>query len=305
MIERKIAGAYVGRFAPSPSGPLHFGSLVCALASYLDAKANSGEWLVRIEDIDTPRIDAKMSHVILDSLAMHGMVSDREVIFQSERHDLYDQTLQKLDARGLLYACACSRKQIKARSGFYDGHCRNKQLTFTENSLRFINHGKQTQFVDAVLQLQNIKHPIASEDPVLKRRDGIYAYHLAVVADDIEQGITHIVRGVDLVDTTPIHLSLYNALDASQPLYAHIPVVSQKVGQKLSKQHHSPAIDDTSPIRNLHIALNILGITIKDKHEDQGVSDIIASAIEQWQIDKIPRQREVLISTTNNVYSLV
>ncbi len=294
---------YIGRFAPSPSGPLHFGSLFCALASYLDAKKNAGQWLVRIEDIDTPRIDPSMSKVILDSLRAHGLEWDDEVIYQSQRHDLYEQYLNLLNRKALLYGCSCSRKQIKQRSGFYDGHCRTRKLPFDKHALRFKHVENNTYFTDKHLGNVTISHPIATEDSVLKRADGIYAYHLVVIADDIEQGITHIVRGNDLVETTPIHLSLFDAFDSTRPQYCHMPVLSQKPNEKLSKQHHSPAIDDKLAADNIKLALFLMGFKKQDIPTHNRIDQLIFWAIENWSLNIVPLKREILISTANGVYS--
>lgn len=299
---------YVGRFAPSPSGPLHFGSLVCALASYLHAKQNNGKWLVRIEDIDTPRINPSMNAVILRSLKLHGLKWDNEVSYQSQRHPLYEGTLSELDKRQLIYACSCSRKQIRARSGTYDGHCRLRNLPVAGNAIRFMHNNDYTHFEDLFKGKVHIKHVIASEDPVLKRADGIYAYHLAVVADDIEQGVTHIVRGNDLIDTTPIHLGLYAALEQQAPQYLHIPVLVQKPGEKLSKQHHSPAINDQTPLENLKLALHFLGLQTPtysaEIAQQTSIESLLAWATVQWKPKMLSKQSEVLISVANGVYSV-
>ncbi|MFW8591652.1 tRNA glutamyl-Q(34) synthetase GluQRS [Glaciecola sp. 2405UD65-10] len=299
---------YVGRFAPSPSGPLHFGSLVCALASYLHAKQHNGKWLLRIEDIDTPRINPAMNEVILRSLELHGLKWDNEVSYQSQRHHLYEHTLSELEKRKLIYACSCSRKQIRARSGTYDGHCRLRNLPSAGHAIRFMHSNKHTHFQDLYKGEVHIKHAIASEDPVLKRADGIYAYHLAVVADDIEQGVTHIVRGNDLIDTTPIHLGLYAALKQNAPQYLHIPVLVQKQGEKLSKQHHSPAIDDQTPLANLKLALYFLGLQTPAYNAEieqlTSVESLLAWATVNWQSKMLSKQSEILISVTNGVYSV-
>ncbi len=295
--------AYVGRFAPSPSGPLHFGSLLCALVSFLDARANNGKWLIRIEDIDTPRIDPKFIEIILHSLKAHCLDWDSEVILQSERHELYHQYLNKLNSAELIYGCNCSRKQIRARSQFYDRYCRDKQLPFTQNAVRFKQHCCHNAFFDKFLGKVNITHPIASEDPVLRRADTIYAYHLAVVVDDIEQGVTDIIRGNDLLDTTPIHLALYDAFQTVPPHYGHMPILVQKPNQKLSKQHHSPSIDDSIPLDNLKLALKIIGFDEKIISRSTNINTLLGWAIDKWNSIQMPKKSEILISTTNGVYS--
>jgi len=297
------AKGYIGRFAPSPSGPLHFGSLVCALASFLHARKQQGKWLVRIEDIDTPRIDASMNSVILNTLQTHGLQWDDEVVYQSERHALYEAYLSKINAQNLLYACACSRKQIRQRSGTYDGHCRNLALPFDQCALRFKHLTANSHFVDLFLGKFKVTHPIATEDPVLKRADGIYAYHLAVVVDDIEQKVNHIVRGYDLFETSPVHLSLFQAFDASTHQYLHVPIIVQAPNQKLSKQHHSPSVDNHLAIENIRLALRYIGVSSALIPKVQKVEQLIAWAIDYWQPNLMPKQTELLISTTNGVYS--
>lgn len=294
---------YIGRFAPSPSGPLHFGSLVCALASFLHARIHQGKWLVRIEDIDTPRINPNISPVILNSLSAHGLRWDDEVLYQSQRHRQYEQVLSQLQQNKRLYACACSRKQIKARSGFYDQHCRELGHAFTDRAIRFKQMASFAKFNDLFWGEQKITHPIAHEDPVLKRADGIYAYHLAVVTDDIAQNVTHIVRGLDLLDTTPVHLSLYDALGATAPDYLHIPVIAQKPNQKLSKQHHSPAIDDSKALDNLILALQYLGMVKQKMPDFPSIESCLEWAITHWSPNLLVKQSEILISVSNDVYS--
>ncbi|MFT4652802.1 MAG: glutamyl-Q tRNA(Asp) synthetase [Patiriisocius sp.] len=299
----KCASLYCGRFAPSPSGPLHFGSLLCALASYLHAKRNNGRWLVRIEDIDTPRVEKHTIQLILDTLQAHGLHWDDEVLFQSQRQHIYTAYLSKLQHSNYLYACACSRRQIRARSGSYDGHCRDKGLPFTANSTRFKHTTNNSEFVDLFWGKRHITHNIATEDPVLKRADGIFCYHLAVVLDDIEQKVTHIVRGYDLLDTTPVHLSLFQALSERAPEYMHIPMVVQKPHEKLSKQHYSPAIDNAKALENLKMALTYLGLNSEKMTDMLTVDQILSWAITNWQPKLMPKQSELLISVVNGVYS--
>jgi glutamyl-Q tRNA(Asp) synthetase len=306
---------YIGRFAPSPSGPLHLGSLVCALASFLHAKQHNGKWLVRIEDIDTPRSDATMVPVILSTLVAHGLHWDDEIVYQSQRHAVYERYLTKLDQCKCLYACACTRQQIKARGPRYDGYCKNLSLAYANNATRFKQCSTRTKFTDIHLGDQHIVHASAFEDPVLKRADGIYAYNLAVVVDDIEQNINHIVRGNDLLTTTPIQLGLYEALKEPAPHYLHIPVVAQRLPTntsptahrpslaKLSKQNHAPALNNAQALNNLCLALRCLGISF-DKHEEfANVEECLTWATVHWTSNLLSKQSEVLISVTNDVYS--
>lgn len=299
-----MANSYIGRFAPSPSGPLHFGSLLCALVSFLHARQHSGQWLVRIEDIDTPRIDSSMSKVILDSLNAHGLASDKPVVKQSDRLDYYQTVLNTLSEQHHTYACACSRKQIKARGQFYDQHCRHLQLDPLDRAIRFKHLETNNRFDDFILGPQKVEYGIANEDFVLKRADGIFAYHLVVVADDIEQQVTHILRGRDLLSMTPVHLSLFKAMQAKAPEYGHMPIIVQAPHQKLSKQHYSPAIDNALALENIKLALCYLGIPKHEQANLTNVDSMLGWAIENWRLEMMPKHTEMLISITNGVYSI-
>ncbi|MFC4700892.1 tRNA glutamyl-Q(34) synthetase GluQRS [Glaciecola siphonariae] len=319
---------YIGRFAPSPSGPLHFGSLVCALASFLHARQASGTWLIRIEDIDTPRIDSAFSPIIIESLAAHGMHCDDVypnladagacepdentkhkangcIVYQSERHHLYQDTLNTLAASNSIYGCACSRKDIRSRASYYDQHCRDLGLSFEQHAVRWKNPCINSSFEDLHFGHLTVDPRMANEDPVLKRADGIYAYHLAVVADDIAQGVTHIVRGADLIDTTVLHIEMFKALGAQPPTYLHIPVAVSEAGQKLSKQHHAPAIDASRASDNLKSALMFLGMSTEQLSPISNTSDvskIVSWAIDNWRPNMLPKQTEILTFQANNVY---
>ncbi|OIQ48535.1 MAG: tRNA glutamyl-Q(34) synthetase GluQRS, partial [Gammaproteobacteria bacterium MedPE] len=190
---------YRGRFAPSPSGDLHFGSLVAALGSYLDAKANNGQWLVRMEDIDPPREVAGASDSILRTLEAFGLHWDGDIAYQSQRHEFYQHHLEQLIADGFCYGCDCTRKMIMSGGGLYQGTCQHKangKLT-TPHSLRFVNNHGVSGFDDRLLGRIEVGEDFANEDFILKRKDGLYAYQLVVVLDDMEQGITDVVRGSD------------------------------------------------------------------------------------------------------------
>lgn len=302
-VPEHIPSAYVGRFAPSPTGPLHFGSLFCALGSYLHAKQNNGKWLVRIEDIDTPRVDESTIKTILDCLQAHGLQWDDDVVFQSQRHALYDSYLDSLNKQELLYACACTRSQIRSRGLSYDGHCRLLGLPFSANAIRFIQTNDNTHFHDGMWGMTHINHAMATEDPVLKRADGIFSYHLSVVVDDIEQGVNHIVRGNDLLDTTPVHLSLYQALHKPSPRYMHLPIIVQKAHEKLSKQHYSPAVDNGNAINNIKLALIYLGLPETHLPKTGSIEQLLYWAINNWHPKLVVKQTELLISVTNDVYS--
>ena len=239
--------SYVGRFAPSPTGPLHFGSLVAALASYLDAKAHDGKWLVRIEDIDETRCDPAHATDILRTLQAFGMHWDGEVVTQSARKALFGVALQALRATGQVYACACTRKEIadSALHGLegpvYPGTCRHKDLPEEGNALRIRTSSEKIFFTDLVQGeiAQRIETEIG--DFVVNRRDGLFAYQLAVVVDDAEQGVTNVVRGADLLDSTAQQIYLQALLGYPTPQYLHVPVALNAAGQKLpSKRWPQP-----------------------------------------------------------------
>nr|WP_324259920.1 tRNA glutamyl-Q(34) synthetase GluQRS [Cellvibrio fontiphilus] len=258
---------YRGRFAPSPTGPLHFGSLVTALASFLDAKANRGQWLVRMEDLDPPREQPGAADLILQALETHGLEWDETLIYQSSRHSAYEARLQELISRGLAYPCNCSRQQLAAMGGIYDGRCRIHQQDDTSpHAIRLKLYDipgcpcdDSVGFVDLFQGAQQQNLRTHAGDQILKRRDGFYAYQLAVVVDDIFQGITHIIRGSDLLEVTARQLRLFDLLEAPRPTYGHIPLALQANGQKLSKQNQAKALDNNKAGRNLWHGLAFLG----------------------------------------------
>lgn len=251
---------YRGRFAPSPTGPLHFGSLVTALASYLEARSHQGQWLIRIEDLDPLREPAEATGEILNSLDAHGLFPDEPVIFQSRRHDAYHAVIERLLNMGRAYRCNCSRKELQAHGGRHPGRCRDQATAIPDApfAIRFALEEEHCQWQDALLGPQQQKIKAEIDDPVLLRKEGFFAYQLAVVVDDVAQGITDVVRGSDLLDMTAQQLQIYCALSAQPPRWLHIPVVVNEQGQKLSKQNQAPALDDTRPVKNLFAALAAL-----------------------------------------------
>lgn len=285
--------AYVGRFAPSPSGPLHFGSLVTAVFSYLHAKQNNGKWLIRIEDLDVPRSIPGADKDIIDTLLIHGMVSDDEVVYQSSRSNYYENTLLNLSVQS--YFCTCTRAQIKAMGGTYNGLCKHLIRPSQHAAIRFIHDHPQEKFHDLLHGDVLVTDTHAKEDFVIKRKDGLFAYHLAVVCDDIEQQVTHIVRGSDLIDTTCSHLALYKALGQNPPNYMHLPVICSTRGKKLSKQNHAPAIDNTLATKNLVKAFNVMGFKTPLELEALSVSSIMAWAIEHVNISNLPQKLEMIV----------
>ncbi|MGB0898053.1 MAG: tRNA glutamyl-Q(34) synthetase GluQRS [Psychrobium sp.] len=286
---------YRGRFAPSPSGDLHFGSLVAALGSYLDAKANKGQWLVRMEDIDPPREVAGASDSILRTLEAFGLYWDGDVAYQSQRHDFYQHHLEQLVANGFCYGCDCTRKMIMSGGGLYQGTCQHKandKLT-APHSLRFVNNYGVRAFSDRLLGNIEVDKDFANEDFILKRKDGLYAYQLVVVLDDMEQGITDIVRGSDLLEVTTRQLTLLNHLNAAPINYLHLPLAITDNGLKLSKQNHATALDLTARRQLLTQALQFLGQTVCPDYQDLSIEQLLNNAVEQWNINKIPKTAQV------------
>ncbi|RUO75576.1 tRNA glutamyl-Q(34) synthetase GluQRS [Pseudidiomarina taiwanensis] len=276
--------AYVGRFAPTPSGPLHFGSLVAALASYLDAKAHHGQWLVRIDDIDEPRSQPGAQDLILAQLQQHGLCWDGDIRIQTEHKAAYQQALTELQQHQHTYACDCTRRQIKARGPHYDGHCRQRQLDQSPSSghaIRLCNRAPIYHFNDRILGRVDIAPESAREDFVLRRRDGLFTYQLSVVVDDIQQGITDVVRGADLLEPTSWQLQLYGLLGHTPPRFAHIPLALDERGQKLSKQNHAPALQAEHVLPQLHDACQFLGLTFSAQ---QSVPATLALAIDAWRL---------------------
>ncbi|MGM0525029.1 MAG: tRNA glutamyl-Q(34) synthetase GluQRS [Pseudomonadota bacterium] len=269
---------YRGRFAPTPSGPLHFGSLVAALGSYLDAKAHNGDWLVRIEDVDKPRAVEGADTVILQQLSDHGLHWDQPVIYQSQRDARYNDVLNQFANE--LYDCDCSRKDIRARGNCYDGYCRSRQPRPSPFAIRFTNDHPVTQFFDRWHGLVQPDNNCVAEDFIVKRRDQLFAYQLAVVVDDIDQGITDIVRGSDLIQPSFWQLTLWQRLNGVLPRMMHLPLVVADDGRKLSKQNHAPAIDSRQALKNLTEAAKILQIDVPltDK-----VTDFLPLATENWR----------------------
>jgi glutamyl-Q tRNA(Asp) synthetase len=270
-----VASGYRGRFAPSPTGPLHAGSLVAALASWLDARAHGGAWLVRIEDVDTPRCVPGADRLILEQLAACGLVSDEPVCWQSTRGAHYQAALDRLIAQGDAYPCACSRKDIEAalhaagrhrerhHAAVYPGTCRPERGGLQGKAARAwrlqVDPGEM-HWQDRRLGAQ--QQDVAAEvgDFVLRRADGLWAYQLAVVVDDAAQGITHVVRGEDLADNTPRQILLQRALGLPTPSYLHTPLVRDASGEKLSKQNGAKALDLRDPLAALQTAAAVLGL---------------------------------------------
>jgi glutamyl-Q tRNA(Asp) synthetase len=294
---------YVGRFAPSPTGPLHFGSLVACVASYLDARAHGGRWLLRIEDVDTSRCKSSYADEIIATLTAFGFKWDGDIRVQSQQTDTYDAALAQLDSRHLTFGCSCSRKEVadSATAGVdgpvYPGTCRTKGLTANGNALRLRVPATRICFTDRTQGplCQDLAHDIG--DFVLRRRDGLIAYQLAVVVDDAEQNVTHVVRGADLLDSTARQIYLQQALGLPTPTYLHIPVVTNADGQKLSKQTLAPAISPAEAAKTLLQALAFLGQTTTVHQQNSSPVEILHTAVFQWHANEIPRQRAMISAT--------
>ena len=294
-----IPTPYIGRFAPSPTGPLHFGSLVCALGSYLDAVSHGGHWLVRMEDLDPPREEPGAADRILRSLEAHGLHWHGPLEWQSRRHDLYEATLNGLAQRELIYPCHCSRARIRKSGGHDNDNCRAGRLdndTPGPAALRLKSTGGEDSAGERFEDIwQGPQRQQIHEDTILKRRDGLYAYQLAVVVDDIDQGITHIIRGADLLDTSGAQQLLFRLLGATPPQFGHLPLVMGPDGrQKLSKQNHAPAIDDSRAAENLCRALGFLGFHVPAELVRDAAEHILTWAAARWHRHQVNRHNRQL-----------
>ncbi len=283
---------YIGRFAPSPTGPLHFGSLVAAVGSYLRARDQGGTWLLRMEDLDPPREQPGAAEAILRTLEAHGLGWDGEVMYQSARHGRYREVLEGLLRSGLAYRCDCSRKQQAERSappGIYDGHCRTRHVgEHGQHAVRLLAEG-DIHFDDPVQgpQSQNLQREVG--DFVLRRADGLYAYQLAVVVDDGDQGVTEVVRGSDLLDSSARQIHLQRLLDLPRPGYIHLPLALNRQGQKLSKQNLATAVDDRRPLPSLIEALRFLGQAPPPELAEATLDEFWRWAIAHWRLESVPR----------------
>ena len=295
---------YRGRFAPSPTGALHFGSLIAAVGSYLEAKSHNGEWLVRIENLDKPREIPAASHEIFRALEILGMEWDHEVIYQDQRKDTYENILTILNKRGLTYSCTCTRKEIADSSitgisgQIYAGTCRNNvQNKDRPGAVRIKTDNNIIEFEDSLHGLISQRLESETGDFILRRSDGIYAYQLAVVADDATQGITNVVRGADLLDSTPRQIYLQKLLGYSTPTYMHLPVAVNNQGEKLSKQTKAALLDISNPVKQLVEAVNFLGQESPIELLGNSVSSFWKWAIENWHPEKIHKKRTVPFPT--------
>jgi glutamyl-Q tRNA(Asp) synthetase len=277
---------YRGRFAPSPSGPLHFGSLFAAVVSYLDAKASRGQWLVRIEDLDPAREQAGASADILATLVAHGLEWDETETYQSDRLGLYRANLNTLHQQERLFWCQCSRKDLSAHP-VYPGTCSSQRQPVANAAVRFRVLTEQDRFIDRFQGLQVSAPRDQAGAVVVLRKDGLFAYQLAVVSDDIDQGINQVVRGIDILESVWWQRELYRALGAPLPRYGHFPVLlGPNSAQKLSKQNLSPAIQNATAGANLLRILQALGMPLTPDSPHR----LLQQAVACWREDPISLQ---------------
>ena len=283
--------SYIGRFAPTPSGYLHFGSLIAALASYLDARAAGGRWLLRMEDLDPPREMPGAQAAILQALEAYGFEWDEHLVRQSERLDIYNSLIERLMQDGHAYACTCSRKQLEPFNGLYPGFCRAAGRDTHAAAIRLRVPDGRYGFNDRV---QGEFHQYLGRevgDFVIRRRDGLIAYQLAVVLDDAWQGITDVVRGADLLDSTPRQLYLQELLGLPQPRYLHVPLIVQPDGHKLGKRYRSPPLQPAEATPLLLRALRALGQPTISELEDAPPAEVLNWATPHWDAKRIPQCR--------------
>lgn len=293
---------YIGRFAPSPSGALHFGSLVAAVGSFLEARAHGGRWLLRIEDVDSPRTVTGAAEGILATLERFRFEWDGEVVWQSRRTAAYEAALHALQAAGHAYPCACTRRELAdqplARDGSrrYPGTCRGGLPPGREGRAWRVRAEGTIRFDDAVQGTQEVALAADAGDYVVKRADGLFAYQLAVVVDDAEAGVTHVVRGADLLDSTARQIHLLGLLGLPVPAYAHLPLATNTAGEKLSKQTLARAIDDHPPQAALLAALRFLGQNPPDALAGAPLAELWQWAQAHWSIAAVPRRRQAVAS---------
>jgi glutamyl-Q tRNA(Asp) synthetase len=292
---------YIGRYAPSPTGPLHMGSLIAAVASYCDARAHNGKWLLRIEDIDETRCRREHHHDIIATLAQFGFRWDGEIVTQSTRKARYAAALNTLHAH--TYACICSRKeiadsamgQIGIDGHIYQGTCRHALHEKMPHAIRLVTTNDAITFQDRLQSIQTQHLATDVGDFVLQRRDQLFAYQLAVVVDDHDSGVTDVVRGADLLDSTPRQIYLQRLLGYATPRYLHIPVATNQDGEKLSKQTLAPAISAANTVSTLQLALRFLGQPQSIGANRDNPAAVLDAAIANWHAEAIPARKSITL----------
>ena len=277
----------VGRFAPSPTGPLHRGSLFIAVASYLDARARGGRWLLRIEDLDTQRCRPHYQDLILQTLQRYALNWDGEVWRQSARREVYAEFLQRLHLHPGLYACRCSRLHLRGQER-YPGTCRHRGLDGAEHALRVCVDARRIDFDDRLHGAQSDQPATQCGDFVVWRREQGAAYQLAVVVDDALSGVNSVLRGADLLDNTARQIFLQQMLGLARPEYTHLPLLRDAQGRKLSKQNHAPAISLEDPVSELAAVLAALGHPVSPPLCRQGCAAMLAAVASDWDVRRIP-----------------
>ena len=265
------------------------------MGSYLDAKSSKGQWLVRIEDIDTTRVVKNADTDILNTLQAYALHWDESVVYQTQRLELYQDVVNSLLKQKLIYGCQCTRKQIKALGGIYQGHCKLLEHP-TTGALRLTQSYATTHFHDLIQGDIAVNAQLAHEDYLIKRSDGLFAYQLVVVVDDIDQGINRVVRGADLIEPTARQISLFKQLKGPIPEYAHLPLAVAEPGFKLSKQNHAPAINKMNPKPTLISAFKFLGLPTHSNLMDLSTEQLMAWAIDNYCLNRVPRLPEIQIS---------
>ena len=294
-MHNKSPKIYIGRFAPSPTGPVHYGTLIAAAGSYLQAKKNRGKWLIRMEDVDITRKVDGADTDILNTLESFGFEWDDEVIYQTKQTEYYQQALERLIAQSLVFPCLCSRKQLaETNNNIYPGTCRKRILPEkNEHALRILANDINIEFTDKVMgkRSQNIKQQCG--DFIIKRRDGLFAYQLAVVVDDALQNISEIVRGADLLDSTPRQIYLQQLLNYPTPDYCHLPLAVDNSGIKISKSEGAAKIDVKHKEQQLLSVLAFLGQSPPEELAKSSINDIWSWATEHWDATDVPSKSHI------------
>ena len=288
------APAYRGRFAPSPTGALHFGSLVAAVGSWLRARSRGGSWIIRIEDLDPPREIAGAAREQIATLAAFGLVSDEPILWQHQRHEAYAAALQQLIDAGHAFPCWCSRSDLQASAGLHHSPCVAAKAADRAPAWR-LRVPDLTMGFDDVL-LGRYEQALATEvgDFVVRRVEGYYAYQLAVVVDDATQGISEVVRGADLLDSTPRQILLQKRLGLATPAYLHLPLALDAAGRKLSKQDSALAIDAADPLPALRMALGFLGLPVARLGHAGSPDALLAAAVVAFDVAAIPHTASIV-----------
>ena len=294
---------YKGRFAPSPTGPLHFGSLVAAVGSYLQARHAKGKWLVRIDAIDPPREQEGAADNILSTLEQFGFEWDEQILYQSKRQSYYQDVVDELIRQQLAYPCSCSRSSILKKTGqrkgkiIYPGFCRNGPLEkLSDYSIRLRTNRELIRFNDLIMGEQTVDLEASQGDFIIQRRDHLFSYHLASGIDDVEQGITEVVRGSDLLNCTPNQLHVQHVLKFRSPQYCHLPIAVSENGQKLSKQTHAQPIEPHDAANLLVKTLKFLGQVPPIELINSSKEEVWNWAIKHWQLNLVPQQSQQVIT---------